>query len=144
MIENKNYSGQIYGDEEEARWLQVQKKNGRNREKTFYNPVWQNRTHIRNLKRFLEQEFSWDMPFISVIVFNDRAKLRRICIYSGELMVSESRKVRRRLKRKLRRSPKVFSRKQMERISEILRPLENPGKQVEKQHGKYLARKKRK
>ena len=44
-----------------------------------------------------------------------------------ELLVSESRKVRRRLKRKLRRSPKVFSRKQMERISEILRPLENPG-----------------
>lgn len=142
VIENKNYSGQIYGDEEEARWRQVQKKNGRNREKTFYNPVWQNRTHIRNLKRFLEQEFSWDMPFISVIVFNDRAKLRRICIYSGELLVSESRKVRRRLKRKLRHSPKVFSRKQMERISEILRPLENPGKRVEKQHGKYLARKK--
>lgn len=142
VIENKNYSGRIYGDEEEARWRQVQKKNGRKWEKTFYNPVWQNRTHIRNLKRFLEQELAWDMPFVSVIVFNDRAKLRRIRIYSGEPLVSESRKVRRRLKRKLRRSPRAFSRKQMECISEILRPLENPGKRVEKQHGKYLARKK--
>ena len=142
VIENKNYSGRIYGDEEEARWRQVQKKNGRKWERTFYNPVWQNRTHIRNLKRFLEQELSWDMPFVSVIVFNDRAKLRRIRIYSGEPLVSESRKVRRKLKRKLRWSPKVFSRKQMECISEILRPLENPGKRVAKQHGKYLARKK--
>lgn len=138
VIENKNYSGWIYGKEEEGQWLQVQKQNGRKREKTFYNPVWQNRTHIRNLKRVLEQEFGREIPFLSVITFNDKAKLKRIRVLSGEALVSESRKARRRLARRLRRMPKRFSRKEMELMGRRLLSLENPGKRVRKRHGEYL------
>lgn len=143
VIENKNYSGRIYGDEEEFRWLQIQKQGRRKWTKQFYSPVRQNQAHIRHLKQFLMTEgFSYleelQVPYLSVITFNDKAKLKRISIWSADILVSESRKVKRRLRRKIRWMPRVLARKQIEQLYEALKVLENPGKRVRRQHGKYL------
>ena len=62
VIETKNYSGTIYGDETQLNWTQVL---AYGKEKhTFYNPVKQNATHIFRLKQILG-----NVPFRSVIVF---------------------------------------------------------------------------
>lgn len=139
VIENKNYAGWIYGDESESRWLQVQTKDGKRWEKLFYSPIRQNQNHIRNLKHFLEEAFDWDIPYCSVIVFNDKAKLKRIRITSEELLVSESRKIKRRLHKKMRRMKRVFGKRQMAALYQRLAPLENPGKRVKRQHEKYVS-----
>lgn len=143
VIENKNYSGRIYGDEEEYRWLQVQRQGRRKWTKHFYSPVRQNQAHIRHLRQFLMDAGIPDwaegtVPYLSVITFNDKAKLKRIVIRSEDILVSESRKVRRRLKRKLRRMPPVLTRKQAEQLYQALKGLENPGRRVQKRHGRYL------
>ena len=63
VIETKNYSGRIYGSDNQLQWTQVLAY-GKTKNK-FYNPVKQNQTHIYRLKEILGKQF----PFISCVVF---------------------------------------------------------------------------
>lgn len=75
VIESKNYSGWIFGSEKDAQWTAMLP----NREKhRFYNPVWQNRGHIKWLTQYLQQE----IPMISVIAFSRRCELKKISVDS--------------------------------------------------------------
>ena len=62
VIETKNYSGRIYGSDNQQEWTQVLSY-GRVKHK-LYNPVKQNATHIYRLKNLLG-----NAPFHSVVVF---------------------------------------------------------------------------
>ncbi len=141
VVENKNYSGKIYGDEEDYHWTQVKKNGWKKEKKDFYSPVKQNWTHIRRLKKFLTgQTEKWKLPYISVITFNDSARLKRIFISSDEVLVSESRKVKRRLRRKLKRMPRVLTEAQVDELYEVLKCLEHPGGRVKRLHERYVRR----
>lgn len=63
VIETKNYSGRIYGKDNQQEWTQVLRygkvKNH------FYNPVKQNATHVYQLKKVLPE----GTPIVSVVVF---------------------------------------------------------------------------
>lgn len=61
VIETKNYSGRIYGNESQQEWTQVLSY-GRIKNK-LYNPVKQNATHVFRLKKLLPQEI-----FVSSVV----------------------------------------------------------------------------
>ena len=63
VIETKNYSGRIYGNENQQEWTQVLSY-GRIKNK-LYNPIKQNATHIFRLKKLLPQE----TYISSVVVF---------------------------------------------------------------------------
>ena len=63
VIETKNYSGRIYGQEDQREWTQVLQY-GKVKNK-FYNPIMQNRTHIYALSKVLERSDC----FISIIIF---------------------------------------------------------------------------
>jgi archaellin len=62
VIETKNYSGRIYGSEEQQEWTQVLA--GGNEKNKFYNPIKQNATHIYNLRKIIK-----NVPVHSVVVF---------------------------------------------------------------------------
>lgn len=63
VIETKNYSGNIYGTDEQREWTQVLAY-GKVKNK-IYNPVKQNNTHLYRLRKILPKEF----PLISIVVF---------------------------------------------------------------------------
>lgn len=63
VIETKNYSGRIYGSENQREWTQVLQY-GRIKNK-LYNPVKQNATHIYMLKKSLKLT----APIYSIVVF---------------------------------------------------------------------------
>ena len=63
VIETKNYSGRIYGQEHQQEWTQVLKY-GKVKNK-FYNPIKQNNTHIYHLAHHL----SCQLPIHSAVVF---------------------------------------------------------------------------
>ena len=50
VFESKNYSGWIFGDEDNRYWKQIF-RGGRHFQ--FYNPIWQNKKHISVLKQYL-------------------------------------------------------------------------------------------
>lgn len=63
VIETKNYSGRIYGNESQLNWTQV--LNYGRIKNHFYSPVRQNQTHVYAIRSILKQ----DIPIYSVIVF---------------------------------------------------------------------------
>lgn len=62
VIETKNYSGRIYGSENQLEWTQVLSY-GKIKNK-FYNPLKQNATHIYNVRRIIGK-----LPIKSLVVF---------------------------------------------------------------------------
>ena len=62
VIETKNYSGRIYGSEDQQEWTQVLAY-GKVKNK-LYNPLKQNATHVYNVKKIMG-----DLPIRSLVVF---------------------------------------------------------------------------
>lgn len=71
VFESKNYSGWIFGSAEQLNWTQSLQNGEKNK---FYNPIRQNRTHIKALAEFLEKPAS---DFTSYIVFSERCTLKK-------------------------------------------------------------------
>lgn len=70
VIESKNYSGWIFGDEKSAYWTAMLPNKEKNR---FYNPIKQNETHIKWLRQYLSE----DIPLFSIVVFSERCELKK-------------------------------------------------------------------
>jgi len=70
VIETKDFSGKIYGDQYSKYW--TQKLNGR--KNTFYNPIRQNYGHVKALEEMLDRK---DI-FISLIVFTNKSKIKKV------------------------------------------------------------------
>ena len=50
VFERKNFSGWIFGNEIQRMWTQtLPKGRGRSHKESFFNPIMQNRTHIKTL-----------------------------------------------------------------------------------------------
>ncbi|KLU60277.1 DNA topoisomerase 1 [Peptococcaceae bacterium CEB3] len=72
VFESKNYSGWIFGDADAEKWTQCLP----NKEKhQFYNPIQQNKTHIRALADFLQLP---EKAFFSYIIFSERCELKSV------------------------------------------------------------------
>ena len=68
VIETKNYTGWIFGQEHQKNWTQtIYKKKSR-----FYNPIMQNNTHMKALQHYLQI----DVPMFSIIVFSNEATFK--------------------------------------------------------------------
>ena len=66
VIETKNYSGRIYGNENDREWTQV--LNYGRTKNHFYNPLKQNETHVNNLKRLFDNN---RYVYSCVVLVND-------------------------------------------------------------------------
>ncbi|ADL52326.1 nuclease-related domain-containing protein [Clostridium cellulovorans] len=82
VFESKNYSGWIFGDENNKNW--TQSLNGKVKNK-FYNPVWQNKAHISALMKLLRDIDS--NYFYSYIVFSERCELKKVFVASQNVYI---------------------------------------------------------
>lgn len=84
VFESKNYSGWIFGNEDQNNWYQtLPTGRGRSKKTVFYNPIMQNRNHIKHLKSLLNRE----VPIYSVIVFSDRCTFKNIRKHSSDIYI---------------------------------------------------------
>ena len=72
VIETKNYSGNIYGQETQREWTQVLAYGHEKHE--FYNPIKQNATHIYHLSKYLKV----NNLFQNIVVFLSNADISNI------------------------------------------------------------------
>ena len=85
VLESKNYSGWIFGNEKDKQWTATF-PNGEKRR--FYNPVIQNQNHIKWLKQYVGKS----LPCYSVIVFSERCTLKKITVKTvGVVVVKRNR-----------------------------------------------------
>ena len=86
VIESKNYSGWIFGNENQKYWTQsLPGRYGTTHKNRFYNPLWQNETHIRSLKYILGDN---TIPYYSYVVFGDDCELKNVQLVSGNHTVT--------------------------------------------------------
>lgn len=83
-FESKNYNGWIFGSDHQKYWCQVMPAGpGRSHKEKFYNPIFQNNTHIKYLKSFLGDI----APIHSIIIFSDRCALKKVDIQNTSVKV---------------------------------------------------------
>lgn len=80
VIESKNYSGWVFGDEKSTYWTVTLPSGFKNR---LYNPIKQNRSHIKWLGRFLNDS----TPMFSVVAFSERCELKKVSVESSDVKV---------------------------------------------------------
>lgn len=84
VFESKNYSGWIFGNEKRKMWTQtLPQGKGRCHKEHFFNPVWQNKLHIKQLKNLIGD----NIPVYSVIAFSERCVLKDVTVYSRDIHV---------------------------------------------------------
>lgn len=80
VIESKNYSGWVFGNEADRNWTVSLPNGQKNR---FYNPIKQNRGHIKWLSRYLAD----NTPLFSIVVFSERCELKKVMLESDDVSV---------------------------------------------------------
>ena len=90
VFESKNYSGWIFGNEQQVHWYQTLPSGRKSRKQQFYNPIMQNNTHIKFLKALLGK----DLPMHSVIVFSERCTLKNVQLQSKNIQVINRQRVK--------------------------------------------------
>ena len=84
VFESKNYSGWIFGNESQKNWYQtLPKGKGKSHKEPFYNPIIQNRSHIKHLEALIGEQ----IPMHSIIVFSERCTLKHITVKDNEIKV---------------------------------------------------------
>lgn len=123
VMESKNYSGWIFGSAERRQWTQSLKGG---RKERFYNPIMQNRTHVKALSVVLSLPVS---SFRSFIVFSERCELKKVPDSCKEYVICRRHHLLREVRRDLERREVMFDEGDFARICAA---VEGMGKTVEK------------
>ena len=83
VLESKNYSGWIFGSENKKNWTQSLPNGRRSIKNHFYNPIMQNRAHIK----WLEKQVESLVPLHCLVVFSQRCELKDVTVNSGDVTV---------------------------------------------------------
>lgn len=127
VLESKNYSGWIFGNEKSNTWTQTLNKHTRNK---FFNPVWQNAGHISAIEKLLGEEFGGVCR--NIVVFSERCSLKNITINSKDVHVIK-RNVLRKTVRELSTTD-VLSVSKIAQAAEALREYSNADPAVKQKH----------
>ena len=103
VFESKNYSGWIFGDENTKFWTQSLKGGKKFR---FYNPIWQNKKHISELRKHLKLG---NNVFRSYIIFSEHCELKKMFVHSPEVKVMNRDVLFREIKDDIAYLPEVLS-----------------------------------
>lgn len=131
VLESKNYSGWIYGNEKDKTWTQVLNKHTKIR---FFNPIRQNEGHIKAIKKALDGYE--DIPFYSLIVFSKRCKLKKITVTSERTYVFNRPALRRTVQDLSKES--ILTEEQIHAVGEKLSAFTNVTEEVKENHIKQI------
>lgn len=121
VFESKNYSGWIFGAEYQQYWTQtLHNGRGRTQKNQFYNPILQNKGHIKWLQTFLNDH---TVPFYSYIVFSDRCTLKNITLTSGNHFVVNCYNLLHMIQQNITKVGILLSKNRIDELFEKLYPL---------------------
>lgn len=109
VIESKNYSGYIFGNENQKYWTSTLYAGrgafGRSKveKHKFYNPIWQNRTHMNALRNYLG-----NVEMYSFVVFGNNCDIKRMSFDVNDVCVCYESNLKRHIKEILRNNPDIY------------------------------------
>lgn len=127
VIESKNYSGWIFGREQDWQWTASLSNGQKNK---FYNPIKQNRMHINCIRRFVGES----TPIHSLIVFSERCVLKKVTWESPDVEVINRDETIPTVRKIWDRVPDMVTADQVEYMYEKLLPYTQVSNEVKMQH----------
>lgn len=111
VIESKNYSGWIFGSEGQRQWTQTLEGGKKER---FYNPIMQNRAHVRALGACLGLERE---AMRSYVVFSERCTLKKVPDDCEEYVVCRRPHLLKRLRADIDARDRVFDEARLDELA---------------------------
>ena len=133
VIESKNYSGWIFGDGKSQKWMQIF-PNGQ--KFSFYNPIKQNKGHIKALKVLLPSIEA--AQFTSVIVFSERCQLKKVTCEEKDTYVIKRNNLTKLMKQQIQNSPNFLEATYIDKIYSFLSQYQKVDKSLKEQHIKKM------
>lgn len=134
IFESKNYSGWIFGDEKSKNWTSMLP----NKQKSqFYNPIMQNKTHLKWMKQFVGEE----VPLFSIIVFSERCELKKVTVYSEDIKVIKRDRTYATVRDIWDKSPDAISDNKIDELYGKLKELTNVDEAVKAAHIENIEKK---
>jgi predicted RNA-binding Zn-ribbon protein involved in translation (DUF1610 family) len=131
VFESKNYSGWIFGSEHQPKWYQtLPQGRGKSHKEAFYNPIMQNKTHIKHLKAMLGET----IPMHSIITFSDRCTLKNVQVKSTDIHVINRNEVVGVVATIASRQPDILTSAQIQEIHDLLYPYTQTDDAVKQKH----------
>lgn len=127
VIESKNYSGWIFGDEKNQKWTAMLPNRQKNQ---FYNPILQNKTHVKWMRNYVGE----DVPLFSIIVFSDRCELKKVTVESPDVKVIKRERTYATVRDIWDQSPDVLPEKKINELYDYLARLTNVDEAVKAAH----------
>ena len=134
VIESKNYSGWIFGNEQNMYWT-VTYQDGQKHK--LYNPVRQNHNHILALLAYLGK----NVPVYSMIVFSNKSKLKNVSVQKEGLWVIQEYEVYPVMRYIKENIADCLTAQQIEEIYQKLLPLTNVDDTVRQTHKEDIKQK---
>ena len=128
VIENKNYSGWIFGSANDSSWTQSMygKKTS-----TFYNPLLQNKSHIKALSEYLGINESM---MTSIVLFSDNCELRKVPESTRESIIIQFHDLHDLIEFLLKNRPAVINSNEIKVLSDKVLTQTTPDKDTVNKH----------
>ena len=143
VIESKNYNGWIFGSENNLNWTQIlpMGKGKEGNKEQFYNPLRQNGTHIKHLKRILNDS----VPMWSIIVFSDECTFKDVKVSSDkQFRVIQLHQLKSDVNKLIKQTKKdLFSYSDVQWMYDELHPFTNTDDEVKNLHIETLYKNKK-
>ena len=117
VFESKNYSGWIFGSADQRNWTATLKSGAKNQ---FYNPIRQNRAHVRALAAYLGLG---EDAFRSYIVFSERCEFKKVPPDTADYIICRRHHLLGNVRRDLRRMEQLFDVAELGRLEAALSAL---------------------
>jgi len=117
VFESKNYSGWVFGSADQLKWTVTLDAGAKER---FYNPIKQNRAHVKALSECLGLGRE---AFRSYIVFSERCELKRVPPDTAEYVICRRHHLLANLRKDLARIEPMFNEKTFEELKSSLSAL---------------------
>lgn len=138
IFEVKNYSGLIFGEEEQKQWTQILPAHTElSKSVHFFNPILQNKVHLKWLREYIGE----DIPLYSYIVFSDRCELKKITLTSNEHVVLNRRNLIYRVRRNAELKGAVLTEGKIDALYDKLYPLTQVTEEQKAAHVKTVEQK---
>ncbi len=126
VIETKNYKGWIFGSEHGKYWTQVIYRN----KNKFYNPVLQNKGHVKALENLLSDKPK--LKYISIVTFGNKANFKKLDVLSHVVHNSQ-----------LVHTIRLYTERnvdsaEMENVVEIIKQANNKDRIARKEHIRHV------
>ena len=132
VFESKNYSGWIFGKENQRQWTMTLPSGNKSQKFHFLNPIMQNELHIKWLKASLSGYEG--IAYHSIIAFSDRCTLKKIELTEHKAEVIKRSSVKRCVEKISKQNTAILTEPLIQEIYDKLYPLTQVSVEQKQKH----------